>query len=281
FIKDILTLLRECALDGLDLDWEFPAWQSDKYERVHFTQLLMEIREELERRHSKLILSVAVAAPQPIIDASYDVSYMAQYVDYVNVMTYDFHFYTTYLPMTGYNAPLYKSANETGYFATLNTNWSISYWQSKGMPKEKIVVGLPTYGHSFTLINENNHGNGAPASGFGTFGDKGFISYPEACRFVSEGSDCVFDRDSRVPYAFKGTEWISYDDEKSLAYKAWYVLNGSYGGAMIWSLNMDDFKGECSTTDQKWFPLITKVKMVLEDNSLQEIEMRLTKALNI
>jgi len=71
-------------------------------------------------------------------------------VDYVNIMAYDYHFYVGYLPMTGFNAPLYKEADDSGYFATLNTNWSAHYWQSKGMPKEKIVVGLPTYGHSFT-----------------------------------------------------------------------------------------------------------------------------------
>lgn len=73
-----------------------------------------------------------------------------RYVDYVNVMTYDYHFYVWYFPMTGFNSPLYKQADENGYFATLNTNWTVSYWESKGMPKEKIVVGLPTYGHSFT-----------------------------------------------------------------------------------------------------------------------------------
>lgn len=73
-----------------------------------------------------------------------------RYVDYVNVMTYDYHFYVWYLPMTGFNAPLYKHSDDIGYFATLNTNWTVSYWESKGMPKEKIVVGLPTYGHSFT-----------------------------------------------------------------------------------------------------------------------------------
>jgi GH18 family chitinase len=62
----------------LDFDWEFPAWQSDKKERVHFTQLLMELKDELNRRHSKLLVSVAVAAPKPIIDDSYDIPQMVE-----------------------------------------------------------------------------------------------------------------------------------------------------------------------------------------------------------
>ena len=78
FIRDVLKLLTDCNLDGLDWDWEFPAWQSEKRERIHFTQLLMELREEFERRHSKFLLSAAVASPQLIVDESYDVSYMAQ-----------------------------------------------------------------------------------------------------------------------------------------------------------------------------------------------------------
>jgi hypothetical protein len=47
-------------------------------ERVHFTQLLMELRNELNRRHSTLLLSVAVAAPKPVIDAAYDIAQMAE-----------------------------------------------------------------------------------------------------------------------------------------------------------------------------------------------------------
>jgi len=65
-------------LDGLDFDWEFPAWYSDRMERVHFTQLLMELRNELNRSHSALLLSVAVAAPKPVIDAAYDIAKMAE-----------------------------------------------------------------------------------------------------------------------------------------------------------------------------------------------------------
>jgi hypothetical protein len=37
---------------------------------------------------------------------------------------------------------------------------------------------------------------------------------------------------------------------------------------MIWALNLDDFKGECSNTGENWFPLVTKVKTVLEDDQL-------------
>ena len=50
-------------------------------------------------------------------------------------------------------------------------------------------------------------------------GDRGFVSYPQVCQFVQAEAATVFDRDSRVPYAFKNSEWISYDDERSLAYK--------------------------------------------------------------
>lgn len=75
---------------------------------------------------------------------------VCRYVDFVNVMAYDFHFYKSYLPLTGANAPLFPLSSEKGYFATLNTNWSSSYWVLRGMPQEKVIVGLPTYGHSFT-----------------------------------------------------------------------------------------------------------------------------------
>jgi len=71
------------------------------------------------------------------------------FVDFINVMTYDYHSYQWYFPLTGPNSPLFSSRNDTGYFQYLNINSSIQYWISKGMPKEKILLGMPTYGHSY------------------------------------------------------------------------------------------------------------------------------------
>jgi chitinase len=64
-------------------------------------------------------------------------------------MTYDFHYYVWYLPVTGHNAPLYSHKSEKGFFATMNTNWSASYWVQQGMPRHKIQIGIPTYAHTF------------------------------------------------------------------------------------------------------------------------------------
>lgn len=79
FIKSVLNVTKSFGFDGLDLDWEFPAWLgADDMEKIHFTQLLEELRNEFHRAKETLILSVAVAAPQVIVDQSYDVVDMAK-----------------------------------------------------------------------------------------------------------------------------------------------------------------------------------------------------------
>lgn len=143
-----------------------------------------------------------------------------RYVDFVNLMSYDYHFYVWYYPITGLNAPLFSHAAESGYLSTLNVNYSVHYWLSKGMPREKLIVGIPTYGHNYRLDNPQNHDLLAPANGFGELGKMGFVSYPTVCEFLQNGAKSVFEHESKVPYAYKDREWISYDDVKSVCNKA-------------------------------------------------------------
>lgn len=102
--------------------------------------------------------------------------------------------------MIGLNAPLYKRHNEHSILATLNINASVSFWHENGLDKNKIVVGIPTYGHSFryikedsffhllvnlyiyiliyhtaiySLVNPFNSKLGSPASGYGYIGQEG------------------------------------------------------------------------------------------------------------
>lgn len=99
FIQSLKLVLETYALDGIDIDWEFPS--AHNRERQHFSQLLREIRREYQREHRTYLLSVAVAAPEGIVFYAYDINEINKYVDFVNIMTYDYHFYSPGTPFTG------------------------------------------------------------------------------------------------------------------------------------------------------------------------------------
>lgn len=271
FIKSIKSILRNYTLDGIDLDWEFPAIHlQHNYkaarERQHFSQLLREIRMEYIREKRDYLLTVAIAAPQTIVDVSYDVDQINLYVDFANIMTYDFHYYSKFTPFTGLNSPLYARANEELYLATLNINYTVWMYIAKGLDENKIVVGIPTYGHTFQLVNENNPNVGSPASGFGSVGGLGFVNYPDVCAFLGGmGVSQRWEEAALVPYLYSGREWISFESPRSVAAKADYIKARGLRGAMIYSLNADDYVGSCGArgADDTTFPLAQSVRRVL------------------
>lgn len=149
FVRSVLAALAAYQLDGVDLDWEFPSAALGRRERQHFVQLLHELRRAYQRSRRTYLLAVAAAAPESLAYMAYDVREIDQYVDYVNLMAYDFHMWNKWTPFTGLNAPLRVRPGEDGYLAQLNVAASVEWWRGQGLSGEKLVVGLPTYGHSF------------------------------------------------------------------------------------------------------------------------------------
>lgn len=282
FIKSIKSLLRNYTLDGIDLDWEFPALGNSnlalrlavaKRERQHFSQLLREIRAEYVREKKNYLLTVAVAAPEIIVNVAYDVDQLDLYTDFVNVMTYDFNFYKNTTPFTGFNSPLYARPEDQLYMATLNLNYTVHMYLRKGLSPNKLVVGVPTYGHTYTLINPDNHGIGSPAHSYGTLGSAGFVDYPGVCQFIKMNAVVIkVDSHAEVPYLYSGHEWVSFDNPQSVSSKAAFIKRLGLRGAMVYSLNADDFEGVCEGDlgrNNTKFPLsqIVKNALVKEDEN--------------
>ncbi|KZC06560.1 putative chitinase 3, partial [Dufourea novaeangliae] len=143
------------------------------------------------------------------------------------------------------------------------SNAVANYWLSQGAPADKIIIGMPFYGISFTLRDANKHGTHSPVSGKGTvnFADgDGNINYNSLCTHIhKDGWTIVRDQKQRVPYCYKGNQWISYDDVESIREKAEYVKNHNLGGAMVWSMDTDDFAGKCGPKH----PLLNVINNVL------------------
>lgn len=124
-----------------------------------------------------------------------------------------------------------------------------------------------TYNFPFRLLNEANNGFDSPTSGPG-IGKAGFVTFPEICEFISHRkASTIFDHDTRTPYSYYEKDWISFDNENSLAYKAEFAASLGLGGAMVFSLNTDDHRGS-SLCSSSLFPLTSRIKLVLNDDYL-------------
>lgn len=118
FINSVIDLINNFNFDGLDLDWEFPGVKfgglaNDKHNLV---LLVRELQIQFNKR--KWLLTAAISANQNIIDEGYDIAEMNQYVDYFNLMSYDFH--GNWENVTGLNSPLFAQTKETE--RSLNSN---------------------------------------------------------------------------------------------------------------------------------------------------------------
>jgi len=267
FIDDAVKFIEKWGFQGLDLDWEYPkCWQVDcskgpDSDKAAFADFVRELSAEFRPRG--WILSAAVSPSKKVIDAGYDVPALNRYLDIINVMTYDYHGHWD--KKTGHVAPFTEHPDdEFNYF---NVNYTMNYWVEKGASKSKLVVGMPMYGQSFNLADQTANGLNAAAYGRGEAGEftraGGFLAYYEICRKIRNdgGWTVVQDPQHRMgPYAYKGSQWVGFDDINMIRRKSEYIVANEFGGGMIWALDLDDFSNVCGC---EAYPLLKTINRVL------------------
>jgi chitinase len=147
---------------------------------------------------------------------------LSKYLDFFNVMTYDFH--GQWEKQVGHNAPLFAIESASASEKKLTVDAGAKQWIKLGAPKEKLLIGMPTYGRSFTLNDPEKFDIGSPAKSGGSSGkytgEAGFLAYYEICDFLGEdNTTLVWDNEQMVPFAYKGNQWVGFDDERSFKTK--------------------------------------------------------------
>jgi len=224
FVENLTRFCLEHGYDGADIDWEYPPPDKQSYT----TLLFQEIYEAFSTQEPPLLLSIA--APSTDTNNRYNWTVMNQVLDWVGVMTYDY--YGSWTSKAGPNAPLY------GSISTTDQGWidrSVKhYLYDKGVPPEKLCIGIPFYGWEFQASS---------LFGMSTGGTQ--RRYYEIEPLLKEGWIRHWDTETKTPWLSHPdqTRIISYDDQESITEKCYYILNHGLAGAIIWALGQDNIDG--------------------------------------
>lgn len=260
FVEEVVKLLLHYGFDGLDLDWEYPGYESRQEDKQGFTHWVEDLKTALTPHG--LLLTAAVSAGRRNIDRGYDIPKVAKHLDLINLMSYDFH--GSWEKVVAHHSPLYPEVGQNPEFCT---DFAVNYWIKKGAPAHKLVIGVPLYGRSWTLTGTQNY-PGSAATGPGKKSkyvkEKGHMTYYECCLAHQEDGWAKITGDGG-PYLTKDDQWVGYDDIDAVTKKAEYALNKGLGGVMVWDTVSDDFNNACGHGPN---PLLTAIAKTLRKNAL-------------
>ncbi|MCD2422919.1 glycosyl hydrolase family 18 protein [Niabella pedocola] len=235
FAASVKTFLQRFQLDGIDLDWEYPALPGvpghpfAATDRPNFTRLLLRLRKKLG---SQKLITFAAGGFQQYLDQSVEWMKIEKTVDFVNLMTYDLvHGYSE---KTGHQSSLYAArATEE------SVDRCVQFFKKIQFPLQKIIVGVPFYIRAFQVNNGNNNGLFQPGRFLYMSGYRRNLDSLTA----ANGFTRYWDDRAKAPYWFNAARnlFVTGDDRQSLQYKLDYILQQQLGGIMFWELYYDTF----------------------------------------
>lgn len=227
--KSMANYVVENNLDGIDIDWEYPGYQTGRstaVDKENYTLLIKEIRTELKKRNSDYLITAAIPGG-PWGPTRFDLTALNNYLDYFHIMTYDLNASGSCVHHTA----LYASS---GTVSNCTVDESVKYYLNQGVSASKIIVGLAFYG-KYTSGTSLGGSGSSYSSIIYTKIYNDYLSNPNANYKV------FFDEVAKAPYIidYDKNIFITYDDERSIGYKFDYVYQKKLGGVMIWEVGED------------------------------------------
>lgn len=219
-IAEIMDLVSSVNADGVVIDFELMSTETGPY----LTQFMKELYAKLHPLNKLVIQAVMPRTGSEAWLAEFDYQALAQYVDYLHIMTYDY----------SHGAP--------GPIAPLD--WSskvMKYTQDQGVDMRKVLLGIPYYGVDWTAAGNSSAPYTRRPRGlntlYGSTADKDLIGMQE---LITKYNSPVQRDSSQIPYFSytdaEGTHTVYYDDAQSWNAKMSLLSQYGLGGIGAWSL---------------------------------------------
>ncbi|MET4924986.1 glycoside hydrolase family 18 protein [Streptomyces sp. PSRA5] len=226
------------VFDGIDIDWEYPnacGLTCDTSGPDAFTNMVSALRTEFGGDSLITSAITADASEGGKIDAT-DYGAAAQYLDWYLPMTYDFFGAFAAQGPTAPHSPLtsYDGIPQEGF----NSDAAITKLKAKGVPAEKLLLGIGFYGRGWTGVTQAEPGGSATGAAAGTY-EAGIEDY-KVLKNTCPANGTV----AGTAYAHCGNNWWSYDTPATIGTKMDYKNEQGLGGTFFWELSGDTTDGE-------------------------------------
>lgn len=201
------------------------------------------------------LLTLTLTAHDSLLRCGSELRQVANLCDWLNIMSYDYFVFKPYAPFTGPNCPLHPIVDPyVPFLGKLSLSWTLARLVEEQIPREKIVMGIPTFGRAYRLMFRNNQPT-AFSLALGVKRGKldDYLDYRELLDILAKPDTVnLFDERARVPYLLTddGYTWVSYENPQSVREKVNYILQNKLAGYMTCNLNLDDHLAEVGS-----FPL--------------------------
>ncbi|KAB4256369.1 glycosyl hydrolase family 18 protein [Bacteroides uniformis] len=218
FAADCDRVVKEFALDGIDIDWEYPTSSmanisSSPDDTENFTLLMQDIRAAIGNEKELTLATVASAR-------YIDFKAILPSVDFVNIMAYDM------ASAPKHHSTLYPS----GHSGDITSDGAVTAHLKAGVPPSKLVMGMPFYGRG---------GDGYPS----------FQDYNKVGNTDTQYTE-KWDEVAQVPYLADKNDTLvfGFENPRSLAIKCQYILDKDLLGGMYWDYSGDNEQGDLRRT---------------------------------